>query len=162
MPDVIIRQAEAEDAAQIATIWNHVIDTTTVTFTTDHKTVSGLQADIAARGPAFLVAVHGSDVLGFATYFPFRSGPGYVRTKEHSVQIVPDAQGSGLGRRLMQALEKTARAEDVHVLMAAISGENTGGMAFHAQIGFEHVGRLPQVGQKFGRVLDMVLMQKIL
>ncbi|MGR3493890.1 N-acetyltransferase family protein [Citreimonas sp.] len=157
-----IRPARPEDAEAIAAIWNVVIDETAVTFTTERKTVPGLQADIAARGRAFQVAEEEGRVLGFATYFPFRGGPGYAFTKEHSIQLAPEGRGRGLGRALMAALENAARAEGVHSLWAGISGENPSGVAFHAALGFVEVARLPQVGRKFDRWMDLVLMQKFL
>ena len=77
-----IRQADVGDAAGIAEIWNRMIRDTARTFTTDEKTVDGLKADIAARGAGFLVAELDGQLAGFATYFPFRGGPGYAHTKE--------------------------------------------------------------------------------
>lgn len=157
-----IRQADDGDAAEIAEIWNRMIRDTARTFTTDEKTVDGLQADIAARGAGFLVAELDGQLAGFATYFPFRGGPGYAHTKEHSVILAKGFGGQGIGRALMQRLEEVARHEGVHSLVAGISGENPDGVAFHEAIGFQHVARLRQVGFKFGRWMDLVLMQKIL
>jgi len=157
---VSVRPARESDAAAIAAIWNPVIRDTAVTFTTLEKTREGLRADIAARGPCFLVAEAGGRVAGFATCFQFRGGPGYARTLEHSVILAPAARGYGLGRALMAALEEAARARGAHALWAGISGENPAGVAFHAAIGFAHVARLPEVGFKFGRWMDLVLMRK--
>lgn len=159
---MIIRTAQPSDAEAIAEIWNEIIQNTARTFTTDTKSVSGIDNDIAERGDAFIVAELGTDVVGFATYFPFRSGPGYAFTKEHSVNIRTDAWGRGVGRSLMVELETIAKAEGVHSLIAGVSGENSDGVAFHASIGFEVVARLSSVGRKFDRWMDLVLMQKFL
>ena len=72
------------------------------------------------------------------------------------------AQGGGVGRALMTAIEAHARSNGVHSLWAGISAENPGGVGFHRALGFVHVARLPEVGFKFGRWMDLVLMQKIL
>ena len=162
---MILRPATAHDAAAVAAIWNPVIRDTAATFTTQEKTAEGLGADFATRaaeGKLFLLAEEAGEVLGFATYFQFRSGPGYARTMEHSIILSPAAQGRGVGRALMVALEDHARAGGVHSLWAGVSAENPAGIAFHRSVGFAEVARLPEVGHKFGRWMDLVLMQKIL
>ena len=161
---MITRVARPEDAAGIAEIWNRYIRDTAVTFTTVEKTQAGLAADIAARQAQglFWVAEAADGMLGFATAFAFRGGPGYAHTLEHTVQIASAARGRGVGRVLMARLEASARAAGAHVLVAAVSGENAQGRAFHAAIGFEEVGRMPEVGRKFGRWMDLVLLQKTL
>jgi phosphinothricin acetyltransferase len=157
---VIVRAAQAEDAEALTEILNALITETTVTFTTELKTVENVQADIARRGAAFKVVEIDGIVRGLASYFPFRQGPGYARTQEHSIVLHPDAWGRGAGRALMAALEDEARAERVHSLIAGVSGENPAGRAFHAAIGFVEVGVLPAVEFKFGRWIDLVLMHK--
>jgi phosphinothricin acetyltransferase len=156
----LIRPARDTDAEAIATIWNAIIRDTALTFTSVEKDPARLAAQIADQ--PFLVAEAKGEVRGFATYAPFRSGPGYARTMEHSIHVADGARGAGLGRALMAACEAHARAAGTHSLIAGISGENGGGIAFHAALGFREVGRLPQVGRKFERWHDLVLMQKFL
>ncbi|NDW31486.1 GNAT family N-acetyltransferase [Salipiger sp. PrR007] len=159
----MIRPATAGDADAVAAIWNPIIDESAATFTNLRKSPEGLQADFAARGPAFVVAEEeGGLVLGFATFFQFRGGPGYARTFEHTVILGPAARGRGVGRALMEALMDEARARGAHSLFAGVSGENPAGIAFHAALGFKQIARLPEVGFKFGRWMDLVLMQKFL
>ncbi len=162
MPDLILRPARTADAKAIAAIWNPVIETTAITFTTQPRSVESIAADITTRGAAFQVAETGGRLLGFATYAAFRAGPGYAFTKEHSIQLAPEARGKGVGRALMARLEQVARQDRVHTLWAGVSGENPAAVAFHSAIGFRHVATLPQVGFKFGRWMDLVLMQKYL
>lgn len=157
-----IRRARVEDAPDVAAITNAIIRDTLVTFTTDERCIEGVAADIQARDPAFLVSENAGVVMGFATYAPFRAGPGYAQCREHSILLTPEARGQGVGRALMQALEATARAENVHVLIAGISSANPAAIAFHSSIGFAQVGLLPEVGFKWDQRLDLVLMQKIL
>lgn len=159
---VLVRAAREGDAAEIAAIWNVFVRDTAVTFTTDEKTAVGIAADISARGAGVQAAELGGAVVGFATYSAFRGGPGYGRTKEHSVMLSPEVRGMGVGRMLMEALFEVARAEGVHSLFAGVSGENPDGVAFHRALGFEERARLPEVGFKFGRWMDLVLMQKFL
>lgn len=162
---MIIRPAAHTDAGVIADIWNHYIRETTVTFTTDEKTSEDVAAYIDARqsnGMRVVVAEREGDVIGFAAASSFRSGPGYARTLETSVMLRDGASGGGAGRALMESVEDAARTGGAGALIAGISGENDGAIAFHARLGFEEVGRMPGVGRKFDRSLDLVLMQKTL
>lgn len=159
---MIIRPAMGADAPAIARITNAIIRESLITFTTDERSTTQITEDITVRGTGFLVAEHDGQVVGFATYAPFRAGPGYAQTREHSIQLSPDARGKGVGRALMHALEETARTDGVHVLVAGISSANPGAVAFHAALGFSQIGRMPEVGFKWGQRLDLVLMQKIL
>ncbi len=157
-----IRQAGPGDIEAIRAIWNPLIRNTSVTFTTLEKTPNALAADITARGAAFLVMEEAGAVLGFATYGAFRAGPGYAHTAEHTVILASAAQGRGLGRALMTELEEVARAQRLHALVAGVSDENAGAIAFHTSIGFQQVAHMPEVGRKFDRWMDLVLLQKLL
>lgn len=160
---MMIRDATAADTVQIADIWNRNIRDTVNTFTTAEKTPEGLAADIARRreeGRGFLVVEDDSEILGFATYFQFRGGPGYAYTAEHSIMLSGAAAGRGIGRNLMQALEGHARTAGMHSLIAGVAGENSQGKAFHAALGYEVIAVLPEVGRKFDRWMDLILMQK--
>ncbi|WP_368187274.1 N-acetyltransferase family protein [Aestuariibius sp. HNIBRBA575] len=156
----MIRPAQIEDCDDICRIWNGYIRKTAATFTTQEKDFVGISADIKRRDGAFWVAENGRQVTGFATYFPFRGGPGYAHTKEHSIMVAPSAKGQGWGGLLMKELISHAQRASVHSLFAGVSGENQGAVAFHQRIGFERVATLPEVGFKFGRWMDLVLMQK--
>ena len=120
---------------------------------------------IAARqaaGHGVFVAEEGGGIAGFASYGQFRGGIGYVRSLEHTVLLDPGARGRSVGRALMDAVLAHAAAAGGHVMIAGVSGENDAGKAFHAAIGFDFVARVPEVGWKFGRYLDLWLYQKIL
>jgi phosphinothricin acetyltransferase len=161
----VIRPATPADIPGILAIWNPVIRDTAITFNAVEKTPDDLTAalrDKAAAGHAFLVATAEGRVLGFATYGAFRSGVGYARTLEHTILLAPEARGRGIGRALMDALCDHARAGGIHSLIGGVSAENPEGRAFHAALGFAEVAILPQVGWKFGRWMDLVLMQKFL
>jgi phosphinothricin acetyltransferase len=156
----VIRPARRDDAGGIAAIWNHVIRDTTQTFTTAEKDPEALAVQIIDQ-PCFVAEAAGV-VVGFVIYGQFRSGPGYAHTVEHSIHVAQGARGAGLGRALMAAAENHARAAAIHSIIAGVAGENAGGAAFHAALGYREIARLPEVGWKFGRWHDLVLMQKML
>ena len=156
---MIIRPAAADDAAQIADFWAPLVAESVATFNSIPKTHDDVAEMIATR-PCFLVAEDDGRVLGFVTYDQFRGGIGYRHTMEHTIIVDPAHNGRGAGRALMQAAIEHARAADVHALWAGVSAENVAGVAFHTSLGFQEVTVLEQVGRKFDRWMDLVLMQK--
>ncbi|WP_293574771.1 GNAT family N-acetyltransferase [Phaeobacter sp.] len=159
---MIVRQATPADAPAIAEITNQIIRDTLITFTTVEKTTDQICAEIADKGPQMQVAEREGVLLGYIALAPFRAGPGYAQTRELTIYLTTQARGQGVGRALMQAIETQARADDIHVLVAGISGANPKAIAFHQALGFQETARMPQVGRKAGQWLDLVLMQKIL
>ncbi len=111
-----------------------------------------------------LVADDGQ-VVGFASYAGFRDSlkwPGYALTVEHTIHVREDRWGSGVGHALMEELLARARAAGKHVVVGALDGANDASLRFHERLGFVEVARMPEVGRKFERWLDLVLVQRIL
>ncbi|WP_299687653.1 GNAT family N-acetyltransferase [uncultured Tateyamaria sp.] len=152
-----IRRATDQDAGWIADIWNGIIVDTLVTFTTTPKSPSEVR-DLIANRPVFMLPAR----AGFATYGPFRSGPGYAATAEHTIYLAPDQTGQGLGAALMDHVISHAAYNGFRALVAGVSSANPGAIRFHARHGFTQVGHMPQVGHKAGQWLDLILMQKML
>ncbi|WP_299615277.1 GNAT family N-acetyltransferase [uncultured Tateyamaria sp.] len=151
----MIRDATAEDAGWIADIWNDVIANSQITFTTTLKTHAEMAQMIADRVVLVL-----PDQTGFATFGPFRGGPGYSATVEHTILLADRAQGRGQGAALLSALEARAAAAGHHIMVAGINGANAGAIAFHRAMGFAQVAHMPEVGRKNDAWLDLILMQK--
>lgn len=101
-------------------------------------------------------------LLAFGSFGTFRGWPAYKYTVEHSVYVHQDHRGRGLGRAVMRELIAAARRHDVHAMVGGIDATNAGSIALHEQLGFRHVGTLPQVGFKFGRWLDLAFYQLLL
>ena len=161
---MLIRPATVVDAAAIAALWNPYIRDTAVTFNAVEKSADDVARMIDERqglGHATFVAL-ADGLLGFASYAQFRAGVGYATAMEHSILLAPEAQGRGAGRALIAAICDHAAAAGAHQMIAGVSGENPSGIAFHAALGFAEVARIPQAGRKFGRFIDLVLMQKFL
>ncbi len=159
----MIRAALPEDAAEIAAIWKPIIRDTLVPFTTEEKSVAdvaSLIAEKSASGQSFLVFEEARKVIGFATYGPFRGGPGYKHTAEHGVILAPSARGRGVGKALVLQIEQVAKLTGIHQMIAGVSSANLEAIQFHKAIGYVQVATLPEVGRKFDQWLDLVLMQK--
>ena len=159
-----IRDAESFDATAIASIWNPVIGETEATFNNIVKSEASLRELIAGRRDSSLPVLVACvpEVVGFVLCGQFRGGIGYARTMEHTIMLAPDARGKGIGKKLMSALEEKARHINIHSLIAGVSSANLSGVEFHRAIGYKEIARLPEVGFKFGRWYDLILMQKIL
>ena len=158
----MIRSAVIADAHPITVLWNDFIRDTAVTFTTELKVRSDVEAIITDPERSVLICEQEGVFEGFALFGTFRGGPGYVHTVEHSIYLVPEAQGKGLGRALMDALVSAAMTLGHHAMIGAISGGNANAVAFHEKCGFKQAGRLPKVGRKNGVWHDLILMQLII
>ena len=161
-----IRDARVEDLPAITEIYNALLDTTTHEWTEAVHTVAEraewLESQRATGRPA-LVAVLDGAVVGWATYGDFRDStrwPGYRFTVEHSIHVREDCWGRGAGRALLDGLLARARADGLRVMVAGIDGANERSIRFHERLGFVEVARMPGIGEKFGRRLDLVLMQR--
>jgi L-amino acid N-acyltransferase YncA len=163
---VTISEAKDQDVAFINAIYNDTVSTTTVAWTEAHETLSTRQAWLDEQrhlGNPVLVAHRDDRVVGFASYDDFRDSakwPGYRFTVEHTIHIHRDSQGEGVGSALLDALISRAADAGKHVMIGAVDGDNAGSIRFHERHGFTVVGRLPEVGFKFGRWLDLVLMRR--
>lgn len=162
---VPIRDAGPADAAAIAAIYNDAVARTTAIWNEVRVDAANRAEWIAARQAAgFPVLVAGQDgrVAGYGSYGPFRAFDGYRLTVEHSVYVAADRRGAGHGRAILAALIGRARAQGMHAMIAAIEAGNAPSLALHRALGFGLIGVMPQVGQKFGRWLDLALMQLML
>lgn len=162
----MIRPARPEDAPALAEILNHWILHTAVTFNPVPKTKADILEMIASKagaGHGFFVAIDASGaVTGQASYGQFRGGQGYRTCMEHSISLAPGVKAKGIGRSLMAAVEDHARKAGAHQMIAGVSGENAEGRAFHQRLGYRVIATVPEAGFKFGRFIDLVLMQKFL
>ena len=160
---LIIRDATPEDACDILTIHNYAALNTTAVWTDGPSDLESRREWIRARqqaGYPILVAMNAEKVVGFASFGDFRPWPGYRHTVENSVYVDERHHRLGIGRNLVAGLIERASAMRKHAMIAGIEAANTASIALHASLGFVEVGRLPEVGCKFGRWLDLVFMQK--
>jgi phosphinothricin acetyltransferase len=160
-----VRDAGEADLPGILAIYNDAVVNTTAIWNDLIVDLENRRTWWRARTDAgfpILVAVEGDNVLGYASYGPFRPFDGYRQTVEHSVYVATSARRRGVARALMQALEARARQAGMHVMLGGIAGDNAASLRLHAELGFAESARMAEVGQKFGRYLDLVFMQKVL
>ena len=162
---LLIRDAVHGDLPAICDIYNDAVLNSTAIWNDQPVDLGNRQAWFSARLAQFypiLVAVDAEQVVGYASFGDWRPFEGFRHTVEHSVYIHPEQRGKKLGPQLLAELIKRARACDKHVMVAAIEGANAASIHVHRQLGFVTSGRMPQVGIKFGRWLDLTFMQLML
>lgn len=166
---VEIRLAERRDASRIRAIYNHYVTESTALFDLVPRTLDEQVQWIDEHSgghPAVVAMVTGEDgtarVVGFGSLSPFRPRPAYATTVENSVYLLPQYQGQGIGRMVLDELIRLAESHGFHSVIARITGNNEASIALHAACGFGLVGTEREVGRKFGRWLDVVEMQRLL
>ncbi len=159
---VTIRPAIDTDLPAILEIYNDAVRNTTAIWNETQVDLANRQdwfADRVAKGHPVFVAECDGEIAGYATYGVWRVIEGFRQTMEHSVYVSAERKGNGLGFKLMESLIEEARARHIHVLVACIESENAGSIKLHEKLGFTTVGKFNQVGQKFGRWLDLLCME---
>lgn len=159
-----VRLARPDDADAIRAIYNAEVLGSTVTFDLVPRTLEEQREWLTARSGAHavVVACDGDDVVGFGALSPYRDRPAYATTVEDSVYVHAGHRGRGVGRLILAELVRLATAHGFHAVMARIVGGHEASIALHASLGFEHVGVEREVGRKFGRWLDVVVMELLL
>ena len=162
---VIVRPAGDADLPAILAIYNHAVANTTAIWNDTLVDLDNRKAWLAARlalGYPVLVAEDEGAVAGYGSFGDFRPFDGYRFSVEHSVYVAEGSRRRGVASAVLTALTDRARELGKHVMIAGIAGDNAASLALHAQHGFTETGRMPEVGHKFGRWLDLVFLQKTL
>ncbi|EEQ96560.1 acetyltransferase [Brucella intermedia LMG 3301] len=163
--NLLIRHATEADLPALLAIYNDAVENTLAIWNETLVDLENRREWLKARnrdGFPVLVAERDGAILGYASYGPFRPFEGFRHSSELSIYVASNARGGGIGRALLAELVEEARERKVHVLVAGIEAGNAASVALHKSQGFEDCGTLRQVGQKFGRWLDLTFMQKIL
>jgi phosphinothricin acetyltransferase len=153
----ILRKATTDDTAAIAAIYNHYVETTTISMETDpvrademSQRIAGIQAD----GLPWLVLVEDGRLCGYAYASKWRARPGYRHAVESSVYIDPALRGRGHGRQLYRALLAQLEGR-FHTVIGGIALPNAASIALHERLGFRQVACFHEVGHKFGAWVDV-------
>jgi phosphinothricin acetyltransferase len=161
---VLARLATIDDAEATRAIYNVEVMESTVTFDLVPRTLEEQRGWLTARSGAHavLVAEDAGEVIGFASVSPYRDRPAYSTSVEDSVYVRRDQQGRGVGKLLLGELVTLATSHGFHTMIGRIVGGHDASIALHRSLGFEVVGTEREVGRKFGRWLDVLVMQKLL
>ena len=160
-----VRLAEEGDGEAIRAIYNLEVATATVTFDLVARTAEQQSAWLASRSGAHVALVAIGDdgeIVGFGSLSPYRDRPAYRTSVEDSVYVRRDRQGLGVGTLLLSSLLDAATASGFHAVFARVVGGHEASIRLHRGHGFDVVGTEREVGRKFGRWLDVVLLQTLL
>lgn len=157
------RRAKVEDLKAITDIYNEAILTTDATFDLEPKTEDEQGVWLAGhdRMHPVLVAELNSMVAGWASLSEWSSRAAYAATAEISLYIKEECRGKGAGRRLLEDIMREGEKVGLHTVLARITTANEVSIHLHESLGFKHVGVMREVGQKFDRTLDVLLLQRI-
>jgi L-amino acid N-acyltransferase len=160
-PLMVLRAATADDLPTIVEIYNHEVLHGVATFDTVPWTVEGqrgwLDEHRNARHP-LLVAEQDGEVIGWACLSAWSTRCAYERAAEVSVYVDQQHRGRGVGRALLTALAERARRAGVGVLLARIESSGQASLNLFRSLGFTSIGTMRRVGEKFGRILDVELL----
>lgn len=164
MNKVTFEKAEEDDLETILDIYNFYVVTTTATF--DHNPVSKdeLRQRIFLdheKYRTYLLQYCG-ETAGFCFLTQFKKKKGYERTAEIGLYLKPEFTSKGIGEQAIVFLEKIAVDRQIKVIIASICSENTASIKLVQRSGYEKCAHYKEVGEKFGRVLDVIDYEKIL
>jgi L-amino acid N-acyltransferase YncA len=162
--DVLLRLARPSDAEAVREIYNTEVIGSTVTFDMVPRSLEEQRRWLEDRSGALAVVVaeDEGEVVGFSSISAYRARPAYSTTVEDSVYVRRDQRGKGLGRDLLAEIVDVAAKQGFHTVMARIVGHHDASIELHRSLGFEVVGTEKEVGRKFNRWLDVVVMQRML
>uniref|UniRef100_A0A7C2NYE4 N-acetyltransferase family protein n=1 Tax=Schlesneria paludicola TaxID=360056 RepID=A0A7C2NYE4_9PLAN len=163
-PCCLIRRATPADVEAITDIYNEAIRTTTATFDTEPKSLADRQSWFEAHGDRhpILVAEVDGRVVGWTSLSPWSERRAYADTAETTFYVHSQARGRGVGRQLKEAIIAEARRLGYHTLIARVAEGSHASLHLNESVGFVRVGTLREVGRKFGRLLDVHILQLML
>ena len=161
---MVVRQITPADYAQCCALYNYYIENTVVTFEYDPLSDEAFAAradGISSRFP-YLVCETEDGIAGFAYLDLFGERKGFHYTLDVSIYVREDIRHCGIGSALIEELVRQGDAAGYRDLIAVITGENSASIAFHAAHGFKKAAEIKGIGDKFGKRLDLVYMQRTL
>ncbi|WP_297089441.1 GNAT family N-acetyltransferase [uncultured Draconibacterium sp.] len=165
MNDLIrFKKLEEQVLKLVAEIYNYYIEHSTAIFhTTRVKKVDLQQLIPLGHGKYVSFLIYYNDVVaGYCYLGQYKNRPAYDRTAEVTIYLHHAFWGKGIARKAMLHLEKVAREKNICVLLGIITGENVPSVKLFERMGYEKCAHFKQIGEKFGRLLDVVAYQKLI
>jgi len=158
-----IRAADVNDLPGITDIYNDAVLHTAATFDTETKTPEQQKAWFASHGRLhpIRVAEQNGSIIAWASLSRWSDRCAYDLTVEVSVYVHKDFRGKGIGRQLLQAVTHAGKEAGVHCILSRITEGNAVSIHLHEALGYTHIGVMRQAGKKFGKYLDVYMMQKV-
>jgi L-amino acid N-acyltransferase YncA len=163
-PDLAVRDAIADDTAAIARIYNHYVETTSISMEMEPVGTADMAARVATvqdAGLPWLVLLDGGELVGYAYASQWRARPGYRHAVETSVYLAPGRLGHGHGSLLYRALLARLGGR-CHSVIGGIALPNPASVALHERLGFRQVACFSEVGCKFGNWVDVAYWQLLM
>jgi L-amino acid N-acyltransferase YncA len=158
-----IRPANIKDVTGITEIYNEAVINTSSTFDTEPQTIEDRKQWLSKHTDSYpvVVAEFQKNVVGWASLSPWSEKPAYAKTAEISIYVKEEFRNRGFGKKMMDKLMEDGETAGLHTIIARIADGNEISIKLHEAYGFKHIGTMKEVGEKFGKVLDVHLLQKI-
>jgi len=158
-----VREAKTEDLVAITEIYNDAIIKTAATLDTQPKSMEEQRVWFNRHNIKYSVLVAEDQylVVGWASLSMWSDRCGYCDIAEMSLYVEEKYRSRGIGRKLLEAILRKGKNAGLHTVIARMTGTNQASIYLLETSGFSHIGTMREVGRKFGRLLDVVLMQKI-
>jgi phosphinothricin acetyltransferase len=149
---------------QILEIYNYYVENTTVTFHQHLLSIDEMKQLVFFDNPKYraYAILSGNEVCGYVILTQYKVRESFNRTAEVTVYLKRNFARMGIGTKALRFIQQVASKTDIHVLVALITGENTASLNLFQRNGFEKCGYIKEVGYKFDRWLDLVVLQKLL
>jgi L-amino acid N-acyltransferase YncA len=164
MKETTFRDVREEDLPIVLDIYNHYIVTTTATFDPGPISMETFRTRVLLNHDLYKAHVieHEGEIAGFCFLCQYKGHQSYHWTAELGVYLKPEYTRLGFGTRAVGHLEQVAAASGLKVLLASISGENKGSINLFRKLGWRQCAHFEKIGEKWGRAVDVVFLQKSL
>lgn len=149
---------------QAAAIYNYYVENTTVTFHMERIDANDMREMLFQGDPLYVsfAILDGETLCGYAYMAPYKKREAYRISSEVTIYLKPEYAGKGIGSKVLAYLDKHAVQNGIHSFLAVICAENDTSVKLFGKNGYEKCAHLKEVGMKFGRMLDVVILQKLL